>query len=464
MTPQGTQKLRARQPRPRTMPAIWATFSTLAVLLFVTQFPSFAAAPPPQAAQPTTSPPALFAEIPEMPLRVVRVIDDDFAPISDDDMKQMLTTARAMYRDKFGADNIRYEDAGVLSIEQFFARHLDKKSPVYAQKDAQRYHVGEPNDFERHKEGILKFVAQWTVEELQSFFPEAERTKYDSHEAIYAGIVQQMTAKIAAIAAMKSGGKALLRPEKAAYRSFLNWLTALESQKDYDVVLTNTFIVYDDITKPFPHSIFGSCKVGGVSHKNDHRTVLGGRVIMGSTFGMDTDIPMFMETTTPVSRRIRNDVTGAFVIAHELGHAVFKLPDHYDHPPQCLMNNSKELNYAQGYDLLLSNPGPCPRCQVWLEARDRFFKGEAAFAKGQWQEAVVHYTAALRQTPQNVDGYRPRYMAEIAYRMSRCYDALGRHDLALSGAKRAAELYRWSKEFVDWHELLKTRTPPAETP
>jgi tetratricopeptide (TPR) repeat protein len=404
-----------------------------------------------------------FEHIPTMTLSVVRVIDDDFAPISDDDVTRMLATAQWMYKDKFGADNVRYADAGVLTIEQFFGTYLNKSSEVYANKNAKRYLVGQDNNFTLHKDSILAFIKQWKVEELTGFFPESERAHYATYDDIYAGIVKQMTEKIAAIGILTSGGKALLRPEKAAFRSFLNWLVALELQDRYDVVLTNTFILYDDISQPSPHSIFGSCKVGGVSHQNTARTALGGRVIMGSTFGMDTDIPLFMETgDKPVARDTRNDVIGAFVIAHELGHAIFKLPDHYDHPPECLMNNSKELNYREGYELLLAHPGPCPRCHPWMEARHHFFEAEFAFSQGQWQPAIDHYNVALKQTPSNVDGYRPRYMAQIVYKMSQAYEHLGQNDLAIKGAQAAVKLYRWDNTYTDWLKTLEARTAPAE--
>ncbi len=403
-----------------------------------------------------------FAHIPPMELTVVRVLDDDFTPISDDDLREILATAQHMYHDKFGVNNVTFRDAGVLSIEEFFNTNLMRDPTIYEQKQARRFRIGQTNDFSRHQASIKSFIKNWTVAELQGFFPESERADYATHDDIVRGLEEQMQRKIKEIAGFTANKQPLLRPSKAELRSFLNWLAVLENQQDYDLVLTNAFILYDDMSQPSPHSIFSKCKVGGVSHKNAHRLALGGRVIMGSTFGMDTDIPFFMEREgVRTSRHDRNRVTGAFVIAHELGHAVFKLPDHYNHPPVCLMNNSKELTYREGFDLLTTHPGPCPLCKPWLAARDAFWDAEWAFDQKNWALAEDRYNVVVRTTPKNVDGYYPGYMAYVAYKLSKVYDATKRPDLALSRAETAVKLYRWDDTYVKWRDTLKTRHSPT---
>ncbi|RJO68873.1 MAG: tetratricopeptide repeat protein [Myxococcales bacterium] len=413
------------------------------------------------AAEPETPP---FAHAPQVTLSVVRVLDGDFAYISDADLAAMLATARRMYADKFGVDHVRFIDAGRLSIESFFERFLDKKSEAYRRRDARRFHVGEANDFSRHKQTIMAFLKKWSLDELQGFFPAEERARYASYEDVHAGIVEQMTEKVAEIATLQVGGKPLLRPEKAEYRSFLNWLAALELQDRYDVVLTNGFILYDDMSQPSPHSIFSTCKVGGVSAKSPKRPALDGRVIMGSTFGMDTDIPFFKETAGATPRDRRNDVTGAYVIAHELGHAIFKLPDHYNHGPECLMNNAKNQSYEEGYALLVAHPGPCAKCAVWLSARDAFWDGEYFFSRQEWKAAIDAYTKALKQTPQNVDGHYGEYVARVAYRMSRAYAALGDWPLALKGVETALRFYQWDPAYAEWKKDVEAHLKGASAP
>lgn len=397
-----------------------------------------------------------FAHAPQAQLSVLRVVDDDFAPLSDQDMRQMLDTATRMYRDKFGLDNVRFLDKGSLSIEAFFARYLEPQGEVYRTKDARRYRPGQVNDFASQRDSILRFLKNWDVPQLQSFFPENERAAYDTYDKLYDAITGQMRDKIAEIGRLGSRGKPLLRPEKAAYRSFINWLVALENQGEYDVVITNTFILYDDMSQPSPHSIFSKAKVGGVSHRNEKRQALGGRVIMGSTFGMDTDIPFFMEQDGAVSRARRNDVIGAYVIAHELGHALFKLPDHYDHGPECLMNNSKTLSYSAGYDLLVSHPGPCARCDTWLAARAAYWDGEYAFAHKNWRAALEAYARVPKLTPKNVDGNYAEYMAEVAYKMSLAAFSLNDRATAVRYAQTAAKLNPYNATYLSWRDSFES--------
>jgi len=398
--------------------------------------------------------------IPNMTLRVLRVIDNDFTDITDSDLDLILKTATEMYKSKFGVNNVTFEDAGRVSIETFFDRWMQHDSDVYKTKDQRRFKVGTINDFESHKPMIMRFIKQWSLEELQGFFPQEERPLYDTYEKIFDGIKKQMQEKIAFIQTIKLDDRSILRPEKMAMRSFLNWLVALELQNQYDVILTNTFILYDDISHPSPHSIFSKNKVGGVSHKNDSRLALEGRVIMGSTFGMDTRIPFFMEQGKALAtHEERNKVTGAYIIAHELGHAIFKLPDHYNHGPECLMNNSKSLTYKEGYELLVQHSERCPICQKWLDARHIFWEAESQFDSQKYEEAISLYSKTIKGTPKNVDGSRQAYMAYISYKISKAAHALGNHSMALKGARMAVKLYPYVPVYSDWKQTLETQSP-----
>lgn len=397
----------------------------------------------------------LFAHLPSKNLKVVRVIDDDFEKITDEDLYVMIDSAKYMLADKLGIRNVSFGGVETLTIEEFFEKYLKKDNKVYSTKNERRFRVGEKNDFEKHKKSIINYLKKWKVEEIQGFFPKNERSRYDSYEKIYNGIVTQMRAKIDQISKIKVNGKSILRPGKATYRSFMNWLAVLENQDEYDFVLTNTFILFDDISQPQPHGIFHKCKVGGVSTGNTHRHTLEDRVIMTSTFGMDTNIPFFMERKDEkFSRKDRNEVIGGFIIAHELGHAIIKLPDQYSHPPECLMNNNKEITYKEGYELLKKNAGPCPVCRKWLDARSLFYDAEWYFSKKQWRKAVELYMQVIKSTPKNVDGSYRGYMAFLAFKMSKAYFELGNLEMALKGAEKAVSLYRWKEEYETWRKEL----------
>ncbi len=413
----------------------------------------------PLSAQVKNSVPELFANFPDLHLKVVLVSDDDFEAISEADVRQMLDTAADMFADKFAAPKPAFEIVGSMSIEKFFAENLDRTAADFVDADKRRYKVGEKNDFEIHKKRIIHFLKRWKIKELQGFFAEKERASYDSYEKIYEGIALQMNSKISEISGLKVKDKSILRPEKADYRSYLNWRMAFMQQDKYDVVITNTFILYDDITQPFPHSIFSTCKVGGVSTKAPGLSQLGRRGIMASTFGMDTDIPFFQDPLQgKVNREQRNKIIGAFVIAHEMGHALFKLADQYDHGDECLMNNRKDISYAQGYELLIKNPGPCSRCRMYLESRSLFWDAEHDFEAKKYREAIGKYTQVVKKTPKNIDGSYREYMAKIAYKISLAHHALGEFDKALKRAKSAAKIYPWKDEYKAWVEELNRKS------
>jgi len=364
----------------------------------------------------------LFEHYKPATLNVLLVIDEDFDDISESDVAQMLKTAAFMFKDKFGAPAPEFKFAGRMSIERFFADNLDRKSADFADYEARRFKVGTQNDVTQWREKILAFLKRWKIEELQAFFPEEERANYDSYEKLYDGVVAQMNSKLAEISRIKINGRSILDPSKIEYRSYQNWRLLFKQLTQYDLIITNTFILYDAATQPFPHSIFTSCKVGGFSSKSPKLTALGGRGIMANTFGMDTRIPFFIDPLQgEVSRCERNEIIGAFVLAHEMGHALFKLPDHYDHPDSCLMNNRMDISYAQGYRLLIDNPGTCPKCAIWMTARSYFWDGEFYFEQKEYSKAIAAYMQAARSTPKNIDGSYQEYMALIAYKISKAW-------------------------------------------
>jgi len=67
---------------------------------------------------------------------------------------------------------------------------------------------------------------------------------------------------------------------------------------------------------------------------------------------------------------LRNKVIGAVLVAHELGHALYEIPDVYDHGDACLMNSSvHSLNNRQAYELMTEAMSHCPKCSSLAEQR-----------------------------------------------------------------------------------------------
>jgi tetratricopeptide (TPR) repeat protein len=202
----------------------------------------------------------------------------------------------------------------------------------------------------------------------------------------------------------------------------VRWICAVREQDRADLILTNAFILYDLASEPYPHSIFAKNKVGGASLASPHRRAIRGRAVIASTFSMVTDLPFFREegaeTLTP-EERLR--VIGTFIVAHELGHAVFKLPDFYDHPRECLMTTKYETGYVSGWRDVLAHPGGCTGCQPYIEARRQVFLGQLARAKGDHNEAIRLFKEAIRTTPKHIDGSYLRYIAGLSIEVAEIY-------------------------------------------
>jgi hypothetical protein len=100
---------------------------------------------------------------------------------------------------------------------------------------------------------------------------------------------------------------------------------------------------------------------------------------------------------------MRNTIIGAYYFAHEFGHAFFYLPDVYDHPLSCLMNSAPGVDDLKGYEYLVSDPHPCPKCRPWIGARLKTFSASLAAQAGDFKKASRLYLEAARETPENVD-------------------------------------------------------------
>lgn len=162
------------------------------------------------------------------------------------------------------------------------------------------------------------------------------------------------------------------------------------------------------------------------------------RAVIASTFSMVTELPFFKEEgVNTVTSRERLSVIGTFIVAHELGHAVFKIPDFYDHPPECLMTTKFETGYVSGYHELLAHPGACPKCQPYVDAKRYIFLADAARQAGDPEATIAHLMRAIAKTPRHIDGSRTRYLVELSVDLAEAYAAKGQKKLAKRWLKSA---------------------------
>lgn len=392
-------------------------------------------------------------------LHVVRILDDELPPITDQDMATILKVAQATLDEKLGFGGVRFEDHGAVTVEEFFAANLDDRGACATRLGKWRYDPWSTPDFNAARPEMLRFLKRWKLKELRGFFPPAEAQALTSHQDLIDKLIPIYQSKVERIREMRlPNGNGLLAPAKAPLRSYVNWICAVRAQRSYDIILTNEFLLYDLITEPYPHSIFKKCKVGGASLRSPARTAMPGRALFASTFGMETSLPFFSEDPDhTLTREERQRVTGMFILAHELGHALFKLPDFYDHPPQCLMTTTAETDYLGGYQELLKHPGPCPACTTYVDTRRQYFYGRWLLAQGRYDEAVATFTTVAKETPKHIDGSYRAYLADIGLNIATAHHRAGRAGKARRWLRSARGMdpkneqvqQRWQEWFAD---------------
>ncbi|MBI5510361.1 MAG: tetratricopeptide repeat protein [Deltaproteobacteria bacterium] len=384
-------------------------------------------------------------------LDVWLVNDPDFPPVTPSMATAILAQARATLSDKLGFGTLELNVKGGESVQSFIGRHAGADKACLEELEPLRVRPSGRRAVDVDPKLVRRFLSRWSVESLAAFFPEAERRDLTSYDAIASTLLAEFDRKVATIADFKlANGQSLLAADKLDLRSYVNWICALRNQDDADLVLTNELILYDLASEPYPHSIFAKCKVGGASLLSPRRRAIYRRAVFASTFSMVTDLPFFQEDgvlTLAADDKLK--VIGTFIVAHELGHAVFKLPDFYDHPPQCLMTTKYETGYVSGYRDLLQHPGPCPACQPWVDAKRFVFQAEEARRDGKWDAAIDYLRLAIKRTPKQIDGNYVRYIADLSVQVAQGYAALGKIKDALAWLKAALRIVPDHEEAVE---------------
>ncbi len=391
----------------------------------------------------------IAADMPPVKLSVAIVVDSEMSPMTPADIELILSTAQKTMAEKLAYNNISFDIKKSMTVEEFIDSSLKNAEACRKNLEGKRYTLDKEPDFAPFKEDILTFLHRWELRELKEFFSKEQAEAYKKHEDLIEDTITVYKEKVNKIKGIiLPNGKSLLSPQKAPYRSYVNWICAMQGQTEYDIVLTNEFVLYDLITEPYPHSIFQKCKVGGASLKSPARKIMPQRALFASTFGIENKLPFFDEDPAGnLSHEEKQKITGMFILAHELGHAIFKLPDFYDHPDTCLMTTKAETDYITGYNLLKNNPGTCPKCQPWVEARRDYFKGLELHANGKHEEAIDFFKKVIKETPKHIDGSYRSLLADVVIHIAECY-----HDM-----NNAKEVKRWLKS-------AKNADPYNETP
>jgi hypothetical protein len=374
---------------------------------------------------------------PSLVLEVLIANDPDFPAVTPETAQKILGAAKATLADKFSGVEVEFRIIGSTTVTEFIRRNVPPGDACSQQFEPQRVRLGKRRARDVDPALVDRFLNRWTLTALKEFFPAAQRTGLTSIEALRTRLLEEFDRKVDLIAGFElQSGTSLLAADKLDERSYVSWVCAMRNQNEADFVLTNEFILYDLASEPYPHSIFAKCKMGGASLLSPRRRAIYRRALVASTFSMVTDLPFFQEEGVEwLTSSERLEVIGAFIVAHELGHALFKIPDFYDHPPECLMTTKFETGYVSGFRELVAHPGACPRCQVYVDAKRHVFLAEAAQREGRWDDAIKHLKVAIQKTPKHVDGSYVRYVADLSVQVAQVYVAKG----------DAAQASRWTQ-------------------
>ncbi|MDW8305600.1 MAG: hypothetical protein RML34_00850 [Leptospiraceae bacterium] len=298
-------------------------------------------------------------------LKLALLQDPRFPQLSHLDVQEILAAAQEMTAQKF-ATEIDFSLAHEGFVEDFFkSSSLPKNGDFIIDEE---YLLQE---FRKKKNSALAFLRKnWSLKDLGAYFPTG------SYESFWQNLFLTYRQKLATLRNYRLKNGMLLLNHKP-YESYRSWKKIMREQNLYDFILTNHFILYDEVAEPYPHVIFKHAKVSGSSFDSPKREgPFMGKSAMMSVFELYAEEEYFLgERTKKIknySRSFRNKALGGYLLAHEIGHMLFWISDVYDHGRNCLMDTRFEnLEIADGYRVLLEHPEPCPRCLEYVEARKK---------------------------------------------------------------------------------------------
>ena len=356
-----------------------------------------------------------------VPLKVTIVEDANFSAIPEARVEHILASAQTAYASYLEPSAVQFAISRRMTPEAYFAS-LD---PSAMRECLARFTSGRaesPVDYDRASlpATVASFLSRWPLATLRRAFPGEVRTYDQAARTLIAEMRRN------AVAAQDNG---LLTGQKG--QRFSDWLCAMEVQRDDDVVLANSYVFYDLATEPYPHTVFHHSRLSGAAMFSGAREPMFGRAVFVSTYSEE-----------PVS----DAFIGTYLLAHELGHAILKIPDVYDHGRGCLMNTSFTPSYAQSYAALPHSPRPqtewfCAKCHAYRESHAAVNEMQAAIARSDWPLAERRLERAVVQLPAFADGDASAYK-------SRLYVRVAAGELA-ANRLRQAELFAYHATTLD---------------
>lgn len=374
-------------------------------------------------------------------IAVTVAVDPDFAPLDEVATNQVMLSARSTFNQKFGVPEIAFEEPRIISTKTFFKKlPQEELRACLLRHEPRRVTRVEDYDRPRLQEGVSAFLSRWKLPALVPAFPPDLRPGLKTHDDAARALVAEMRdAAIKATGARFPNGQpvlaAKLADEKNLGRRFVDWLCAFEVQQDADVVITNAYVFYDLLTEPYPHAVYHGSRLAGAVMQSPSRPLFLGRAVFVSSFGLSGEPQSLLEPNAEAlsAAQDKNKFVGTYLLAHELGHALLRIPDVYDHGPKCLMSTDYSLGYVDGYKRLLAHQGRCSRCTIYTDARKSLELFDDAIRSKKLKTAEKLAERVVRRMPPNIDGSVGDFAARI-------YTRLGQAEVN-ERKWRAAELY-----------------------
>lgn len=351
---------------------------------------------------------------PTLEIGLLRAFDSRLPSPTSTDVRDILTEANRILRAKLPVKTrIKITDAGEMPLENLFAVvPFERENPIWRYDFELRDRAPAftaPQAIEERQKSLQRF----SLQELGNIMPKVEPQTYDAYRR---ALEAEYHRKMAWLTSLKlPDGSPLVRLPLPDSQSAMDWTNLLHQQERADIIMTNTLIVWDITHAPPPHSIFHHAKLGGGAIANKHRRALNHQCVLLNVFEEYGGIAGICRTDPAVSRQERNRIIGAVLLAHELGHALFAIPDVYDHGDACLMNSSAHnLDQREAYALLAADLKPCASCQPWLTAATQVSDARRAAASGDAAGAAKLYAQALATTPKKLNRDYASYMADLA--------------------------------------------------
>lgn len=294
------------------------------------------------------------SEIP-IKIKVGYLYDSRFPDMSDALMKESLSYAIEAIACEFGISNIEFSQIKRVSIDDFFRKHLPKTNRFNRLNPFNTESVS----FEISEEQEKRFYKYYDMDSLRGFLDESKSnvTKVEFHRIL----MKTWLNKAAIYTNYKIDGILVFTKESLFYQTYSSWRMLLEEQNEFDLIFHNTLVFYDNLTQPFPHTIFKKASAGavGVPSKNSPAFYKGCFTVSYIPYSGIDYFSDFSEDEVNTAKYI-----GIYYIAHEFGHAAFRLPDVYNHQLHCLMNTPKEnLSQEKAVYEFEKHKSPCPMCR-----------------------------------------------------------------------------------------------------